>query len=217
VWAGHGANVFAAQFVHALGATVILTSSSYDKLQIGSRLGATHLINYRTTPDWETEVRRLTDGRGADLVVDVGGAETLGRSVRAARMAGTVTVTGVLTGFDSAPVPIAQVLFNSIRLIGVTVGSVRSFNRTVRNDLPDRDQTERQPHVRVDRAHRGGARLKRRRTHRQDRTGHPMTAQPDVPIILLGKQIDHNSEDGRHRHGGRHNPRPHRREGTRLK
>jgi NADPH:quinone reductase-like Zn-dependent oxidoreductase len=119
--------VLAAQFAHALGATVILTSSSYDKLQIGSRLGATHLINYRTTPDWETEVRRLTDGRGADLVVDVGGAETLARSVRVARMAGTVTVTGVLTGFDSAPVPIAQVLFNSIRLIGVTVGSVRSF------------------------------------------------------------------------------------------
>jgi D-arabinose 1-dehydrogenase-like Zn-dependent alcohol dehydrogenase len=42
-------------------------------------------------------------------------------------MGGTVTVTGVLTGFDSAPVPIGEVLFNSIRVIGVTVGSVRSF------------------------------------------------------------------------------------------
>jgi NADPH:quinone reductase-like Zn-dependent oxidoreductase len=122
-----GVSLFAAQFAHALGATVIMTSSSDDKLQIGSRLGATHLINYRTTPDWEQEVKRLTDGRGADLIVDVGGAQTLARSVRATRMAGTVTVTGVLTGFDSAPIPIADVLFKSIRVIGVTVGSVRSF------------------------------------------------------------------------------------------
>jgi NADPH:quinone reductase-like Zn-dependent oxidoreductase len=72
-------------------------------------------------------VKRLADGRGADLVVDVGGAETLARSVRATRMAGTVTVTGVLTGFNTAPLPIGEVLFNSIRIIGVTVGSVRSF------------------------------------------------------------------------------------------
>jgi NADPH:quinone reductase-like Zn-dependent oxidoreductase len=122
-----GVSLFATQFARALSATVILTSSSDDKLRVGSQLGATHLINYRTTPDWEQEVRRLTDGRGAKLVVDVGGSETLARSVRATRMAGTVTVTGVLTGFDSAPVPIADVLFNSIRVIGVTVGSVRSL------------------------------------------------------------------------------------------
>jgi NADPH:quinone reductase-like Zn-dependent oxidoreductase len=122
-----GVSLFATQFAHALGATVILTSSSDDKLKIGYHLGATHLINYRTTPDWEQEVRRLTNGQGADAVVDVGGAQTLTRSVRAVGMGGTVTVTGVLTGFDTAPLPIGEVLFNSIRIIGVTVGSVRSF------------------------------------------------------------------------------------------
>lgn len=122
-----GVSLFATQFAHALGATVILTSSSDDKLQIGSRLGATYLINYSTTPDWEHEVRRLSEGRGADAVIDVGGPQTLTHSIRAVRMGGTVTVTGVLTGFDSAPVPIGEVLFNSIRVIGVTVGSVRSF------------------------------------------------------------------------------------------
>lgn len=122
-----GVSLFATQFANALGATVILTSSSDDKLTIGSRLGATHLINYRTTPDWDQEVRRLTNGRGADAVVDVGGAQSLARSIRAVRMGGTVTVTGVLTGFDTAPLPIGEVLFNSIRIIGVTVGSVRSF------------------------------------------------------------------------------------------
>lgn len=122
-----GVSLFATQFAHALGATVILTSSSDDKLRTGSRLGATHLINYRTTPDWEHEVRRVNERRGADAVIDVGGAQTLTHSIRAVRMGGTVTVTGVLTGFDSAAVPISEVLTKSIRIIGVTVGSVRSF------------------------------------------------------------------------------------------
>ena len=62
-------------------------------------------MNYRTTPDWEKEVRAVTGGRGADLVIDVAGQETLGRSVRAVRMGGTVTVTGVLSGVGAARCP----------------------------------------------------------------------------------------------------------------
>lgn len=124
-----GVSLFAVQFAHALGASVILTSSSDEKLQTGSQLGATHLINYRAKPDWELEVKRLTDGRGADLVVDIGGPETLAQSVRATRMGGTVAVIGVLTGYDMAPMPIADVMLNNIRVIGITVGSVLSFVR----------------------------------------------------------------------------------------
>jgi NADPH:quinone reductase-like Zn-dependent oxidoreductase len=122
-----GVSLFAVQFGRALGAEVILTSSSDDKLKIGSRLGATHLINYRSTPDWENEVKRITGGRGVDLVVDLGGPETLAQSVRATRMGGTVAVIGVLTGFDVAPIPVAEVMLNNIRIIGITVGSVLSF------------------------------------------------------------------------------------------
>lgn len=122
-----GVSLFAVQFARALGADVILTSSSDDKLKIGSHLGATHLINYRSTPDWENEVKRITGGRGADLVVDLGGPETLAQSVRATRMGGTVAVIGVLTGFDVAPIPVAEVMLNNIRIIGITVGSVLSF------------------------------------------------------------------------------------------
>lgn len=124
-----GVSLFAVQFAHALGATVILTSSSDDKLKVGSELGADHLINYRSTPEWAGEVKRLTDGRGADLVVDLGGPETLAHSVRASRMDGTVAVIGVLTGFDTAPLPIAEVMLNNIRIVGITVGSVRSFEK----------------------------------------------------------------------------------------
>lgn len=122
-----GVSLFAVQLARALGASVILTSSSDEKLEIGSRLGATHVINYRDKPEWDVEVKRITNGRGADLVVDLGGPETLAKSVRASRMGGTVAVIGVLTGFDVAPIPVADVMLNNIRLIGITVGSVLSF------------------------------------------------------------------------------------------
>jgi NADPH:quinone reductase-like Zn-dependent oxidoreductase len=122
-----GVSLFAVQLARALGATTILTSSSDEKLKVGSSLGATHLINYRTTPEWGAEVKRLTDGRGADLVVEVGGPQTLAQSVRATRMGGTVAVIGVLTGFETAPMPIPEVMLNNLRIIGITVGSVRGF------------------------------------------------------------------------------------------
>ncbi|MES3636429.1 NAD(P)-dependent alcohol dehydrogenase [Mycobacterium intracellulare] len=121
-----GVSVFAVQLATALGATVILTSSADEKLEHGSRLGAAHLINYHSTPDWHTQVQRLTDGRGADMVIDLGGPATLAQSVRAARMGGTVAVVGVLGGFDMAQVPVAEVMLNNIRLVGITVGSVKS-------------------------------------------------------------------------------------------
>ncbi len=121
-----GVSLFAVQLARALGATVILTSSSDAKLKVGSDLGATHLINYRATPDWSAEVKRLTGGRGADLVVELGGPKTLPQSLHSARMGGTVAVIGVLSGFDLAPVAVAEVMLNNLRVIGITVGSVRA-------------------------------------------------------------------------------------------
>ncbi|BBZ39913.1 zinc-dependent alcohol dehydrogenase family protein [Mycobacterium conspicuum] len=121
-----GVSLFAVQLARALGATVILTSSSDDKLKIGSDLGATHLVNYRTTPQWDAEVKRLTAGRGADLIVEVGGPATLAQSVHAARVGGTVAVIGVLSGFDTVPISVAEVMLNNLRVIGITVGGVRA-------------------------------------------------------------------------------------------
>jgi NADPH:quinone reductase-like Zn-dependent oxidoreductase len=119
-----GVSMYAVQLAAALGATVIVTSSSDAKLEVARSLGATHGINYRTTPDWQVEVRRLTDGRGADVVLDVGGQDTLGRSVKATRMGGTVAVIGVLSGFGAAEIPVADTMLNNIHLVGITVGSV---------------------------------------------------------------------------------------------
>lgn len=121
-----GVSLFTVQLARALGATVILTSSSDAKLEIGSSLGATHLINYRSVPQWDVEVKRLTDGRGADLIVELGGPATVAQSVHSARVGGTVAVIGVLSGFDTAPISVAELMINNLRLIGITVGSVRA-------------------------------------------------------------------------------------------
>lgn len=71
-------------------------------MQIAKQLGASELINYRTTPDWANEVLSLTGGKGADLVCDVGGSGTLKQSVKALRQGGTAC----LVGFLSRPEPV---------------------------------------------------------------------------------------------------------------
>ncbi|MHA3772393.1 zinc-dependent alcohol dehydrogenase family protein [Verrucomicrobiota bacterium sgz303538] len=120
-----GVSIFALQFAKLHGARVIATSSSDEKLARARELGADETINYKTTPDWDKEVLRLTDKAGVDNVVEVGGAGTLPRSINAVRMGGVVAVIGVLAqggGLD----PI-QVLMKSIHLQGIFVGSREMF------------------------------------------------------------------------------------------
>jgi NADPH:quinone reductase-like Zn-dependent oxidoreductase len=121
-----GVSLYALQLAKARGATVILTSSSDEKLEVGRSLGADLLVNYCSTPDWEHEVRELTEGRGADLVVDLGGQDTLGRSVKATRVDGAVAIVGVLSGFGTASISVSDAMMNNIHLSGITVGSVRA-------------------------------------------------------------------------------------------
>jgi NADPH:quinone reductase-like Zn-dependent oxidoreductase len=85
------------QLAAALGARVIATSSTDEKLLVAKQLGASDLVNYKTTPDWAAEVLRLTDGKGADLVADVGGSGTVEQSVKALRIGGTACLIGFLT------------------------------------------------------------------------------------------------------------------------
>jgi NADPH:quinone reductase-like Zn-dependent oxidoreductase len=119
-----GVSMLALQLAKAHGATVIATSSSDDKLQVAKSLGADHLINYRSTPDWHVAARELTGGRGVDIVLDVGGAGTIAKSVKAATAGGTVAIVGGLEGFSNCDVPLAHVLMQQIRLVGIAVGSV---------------------------------------------------------------------------------------------
>ena len=117
-----GVSVFALQFAKAMGATVIATSSSDAKLARMQALGADHLINYKTTPDWGAKVLELTGGRGVDHVVEVGGSGTLDQSMIAAKNGGHVALIGVLSGFGG-PVATAMLMAKQLRVIGLTVGS----------------------------------------------------------------------------------------------
>lgn len=119
-----GVSLFVLQLAKARGARVVLTSSSPAKLVVGARLGADHLVDTSAEPQWHQAVRACTDGRGADLVVDVGGPSTLGHSVRAVRTAGTVAIVGVLGGAGDARIPVAVAMTRNVHLVGITVGSV---------------------------------------------------------------------------------------------
>ena len=123
-----GVSLYGLQLAKARGATVILTSSSDAKLEFGRGLGADHGVNYATNPDWERQVRALTDGRGAELVLDIGGEQTLAHSVRATRMGGTVAIIGVLSGFGAAEIPVSVAMMQNIHLVGITVGSVKAHS-----------------------------------------------------------------------------------------
>lgn len=121
-----GVSIFALQFAKLLGAEVIATSSSDEKLAQAEALGANHTINYKSHPDWWKEVRRLTNDEGVDLVVEVGGANTFDQSVRSTRVGGIVSLIGVLTGAES-PVNLTRVLMQNIRVQGVIVGPRDAF------------------------------------------------------------------------------------------
>ena len=93
-----GVSIFGLQLAVASGATVIATSSSDKKLEIAKKLGATHVINYKTTPDWDQEVLKLTGGRGVDHIIEVGGPGTIMKSMNAIRYGGSVHVIGFVAG-----------------------------------------------------------------------------------------------------------------------
>jgi NADPH:quinone reductase-like Zn-dependent oxidoreductase len=127
-----GVSMLALQLAKAHGATVIATSSSDDKLAVARSLGADHTINYRTTPDWHQAVREITGGRGADVVIDIGGAGTITKSVKSATVGGTIAIVGGLEGFTNCDVPLSTVLMQQIRLIGIAVGSVADHRELCR-------------------------------------------------------------------------------------
>ncbi len=123
-----GVSIFALQIARALGARVIVTSSSDAKLERAREMGAWQTINYAEDRAWGKTVRRLTDGSGADHVVEVGGAGTLEQSLKAVRVGGQISVIGVLSGVASE-LNIIPILMQNIRLQGILVGSRNGFER----------------------------------------------------------------------------------------
>ena len=126
-----GVSIFALQFAKALGARVIATSSSDVKLEKLKALGADDVINYKTNPAWNEEVLRLTGGEGVDATLDVGGAETIGKSLRSLRMHGYVGLVGFITG-ATLPLDFFRMVNACLRVQGLSVGSRESLESMVR-------------------------------------------------------------------------------------
>jgi NADPH:quinone reductase-like Zn-dependent oxidoreductase len=121
-----GVSLFGLQFGRIVGANIILTSSSDAKLERARTMGATHTINYRSTPDWEKKVHEITGGRGVDLTLEVGGTGTLSKTLKATSYAGQISLIGVLSGI-SGDVQIAPILHKAITVRGIYVGSRAMF------------------------------------------------------------------------------------------
>jgi NADPH:quinone reductase-like Zn-dependent oxidoreductase len=117
-----GVSLFALQIAKLSGCDVLATSRSAEKAARLEALGAREVVETTTEPAWAKRVRTLTGGRGVDHVVEVGGARTLGESLKAVAAGGHVHVIGVLSG-SSEPLSILPILMNELTLNGIMVGS----------------------------------------------------------------------------------------------
>lgn len=117
-----GVSIFALQFARMMGARVIATSSSNDKIRRLQELGAEHTINYKEEPEWGKKVKALTGGRGVDHIIEVGGPGTLPQSINAVKTGGHMALIGILTG-RSGDIPTAKLMAKQARLQGLIVGN----------------------------------------------------------------------------------------------
>jgi len=134
-----GVSVFAVQLAKAFGARVIATTSSPEKALRLRELGADEVIDYRTSLDWADQVRALTGGRGVDRVVEVGGPDTLARSVKAVAYGGQISLVGVLAGAEGC-VDFMTMFLSQATFQPIVVGS--------RRDLEDLCRTMEQHQIR---------------------------------------------------------------------
>ncbi|WP_020201665.1 NAD(P)-dependent alcohol dehydrogenase [Cupriavidus sp. WS] len=123
-----GVSIFAVQMARAMGAKVIATSSRDENLQAAMELGASAGVNYRKTPNWETEVLALTDGKGVDLTLDVAGGEGINQSVAATKAAGRIAQIGFLAG-QTTQLNLMPLIFRQTTLRGIAVAPRSSFDR----------------------------------------------------------------------------------------
>lgn len=124
-----GVSIFALQFAKMVGAKVIATSSSKQKMERLKDMGADHVINYRSEPNWGALAKELNEGVGVDHVVDIGGGETLEQSLTAVRVGGQISIIGILSG-QTCEINIVNAFIQQVRLQGVLVG-----NRSQQEDM----------------------------------------------------------------------------------
>ncbi|QRW26714.1 Zinc-binding dehydrogenase [Rhizoctonia solani] len=122
-----GVSVFGAQLAKAAGARVIATTSSKEKAAKYKDLGVDDIINYREVPEWSNKVRELTEGKGVEHVLEVGGQGTLMQSIKSAKREGLVHVIGAVAqgnpGGETIQDLAMTLLFGQALIAGIVVGS----------------------------------------------------------------------------------------------
>lgn len=121
-----GVSTFGLLFAAAAGAKPVITSSRDEKLERAKLLGAVGVANYRRNPDWQEKVREITGGAGVDLVLDVGGQDTLPKAVEALAFGGHIALIGGLSGFAS-DLPVGPLMIMNATVSGIYVGSREDF------------------------------------------------------------------------------------------
>jgi NADPH:quinone reductase-like Zn-dependent oxidoreductase len=114
-----------------VGARVLLLSSSAEKRERARQLGADTVGDYQAQPDWGNWVLQETGGRGADVVLETGGAGTLGQSLKAVKVGGHVSLIGVLAGTQEK-LNLLPLLMKAVRVQGVVVGHHGHLRQLVR-------------------------------------------------------------------------------------
>ena len=126
-----GVSMFALQFAKAMGANVVVTSSSDEKLARARQLGADHTINYGSVAEWGDAVLGWSDGRGVDHVIELGGPGTIAQSIQAVRVGGHISLIGTVTGY-AGQIPTAALMIKQVRLQGLIVGSRQQQQQMIR-------------------------------------------------------------------------------------
>jgi NADPH:quinone reductase-like Zn-dependent oxidoreductase len=122
-----GVSVFALQYARILGARVIATTSSREKAERLKALGASDVVNYRVTPDWDEKVRELTDGRGVDCVVEIGGPGTIAMSLKALGVGGHISLIGASLSLSGTGLDPLLLTGRGISVGAISVGSRADF------------------------------------------------------------------------------------------
>ncbi|MFE7115173.1 NAD(P)-dependent alcohol dehydrogenase [Streptomyces sp. NPDC057654] len=122
-----GVSVFALQFARLAGARVLATTSSAEKARRLKDLGASEVVDYARTPEWGARVRALADGRGVDLVVEIGGAGTVAQSIDALADGGRISLVGNLA--SGGGMDLTRFFQLGATLRTVAVGSRSDFER----------------------------------------------------------------------------------------
>ncbi|KAG5650319.1 hypothetical protein H0H81_012629 [Sphagnurus paluster] len=136
-----GVSIFGLQFAVASGAIVIATSSSDEKLKVATDLGAKHVINYKTTPNWDEEVLRITKGKGVDHVIEVGGTGTATKSINSTRIGGYIHLVGFVSQEKSDTNILMLLMMKATNLRPIQCGSVAQFQDMMRLLAANPDKT----------------------------------------------------------------------------